>query len=50
VVIGVLQLASSIAPRDGHIEPQASVMPTPPPPPAVPPANPPQTPYVPQGQ
>jgi hypothetical protein len=50
VVIGVLQLASSIVPRDGHIEPQASVMPSPPPPPTVPPSNPPQTPYVPQGQ
>jgi len=49
LVIGVLQVASSIAPRDGHAEPQASVTPTAPPP-TVPPSNPPQTPYAPQGQ
>lgn len=49
VVIGLLLLVSSMAPRDGHIEPQISVPPTAPPS-AVPPANPPETPYAPQGQ
>jgi hypothetical protein len=44
VVMGILLLASSMAPREGHIEPPA------PPPPGIPPANPPQTPYLPQGQ
>ena len=49
VVMGILLLASSMAPREGHIEPPTSVPPAPPPP-GVPPANPPQTPYLPQGQ
>ena len=49
VVMGILLLASSMAPREGHIEPPASAPPTPPPP-GIPPANPPQTPYLPQGQ
>jgi hypothetical protein len=50
LVIGILLLASSLAPRDGHIEPpRASVIvpPPPPPPPVVPP---PQSPYNHQGQ
>ena len=44
LVIGLLQLASAFAPREGHVEPQppAPVAPTPPAPPA-PPVNPPQT-------
>lgn len=41
LVIGILLLASSLAPRDGHIEP---------PRPAMPPPVPPQTPYSGQGQ
>ena len=48
MVMGILLLASSMAPREGHIEPPTSVPPAPRPP--VPPANPPQTPYLPQGQ
>ena len=44
IVLGILLLASSMASREGHIEPPA------PPPSGVPPANPPQTPYLPQGQ
>ena len=47
VVMGILLLASSMASREGHIEPPPSAAP---PPPRVPPANPPQTPYAPQGQ
>jgi len=51
LVMGVLLLASSLAPREGHIE---FVQPTnapPPPPPAVPPTVPPsQAPYSGQGQ
>jgi Domain of unknown function (DUF5668) len=41
LVIGLLQLASAFAPREGHVEPQppAPVAPTPP----APPVNPPQT-------
>jgi hypothetical protein len=46
VVIGVLLLASSLAPRDGHIEVQNAALP----PPVAPPVNPPQTPNRPQGQ
>jgi hypothetical protein len=44
LVIGLLQLASAFAPREGHVEPQppVPVAPTPPAPPA-PPVNPPQT-------
>ena len=49
VVMGILLLASSMAPREGHIEPPRSAPPAPPPP-GIPPANPPQTPYLPQGQ
>jgi len=49
VVMGILLLASSMAPREGHIEPPTTVPPAPPPS-GVPPANPPQTPYLPQGQ
>ncbi len=51
LVIGAFQLASALAPRDGHIEPPAlgtiPPPPVPPPPPAVPP---PQTPFSAQGQ
>ena len=51
VVIGVLLLASSVAPREGHVEGQSSAMPPPPAvPPAVPPANIPQPPSGSQGQ
>ena len=49
IVMGILLLASSMAPREGHIEPPRSAPPAPPPP-GIPPANPPQTPYLPQGQ
>ena len=49
VVMGILLLASSMASREGHLEPPTSASP-PRVPPAVPPANPPQTPYAPQGQ
>lgn len=49
MVIGLLLLASSLAPRDGHIEPLRPT--TVPPPPAVPPAAPPPpAPYSGQGQ
>lgn len=48
VVIGLLYLASSMASREGHIEPSAPV--TPQPPPAAPPGPPPQAPYSGQGQ
>jgi hypothetical protein len=48
MIIGILLLASSLAPRDGHVEP---VRPAAAPPPAVPPpVPPPQTPYSGQGQ
>lgn len=50
VVIGVISLASAMAPMDGHISSTAPpVMPVPPVPPAVPPQNPPGT-YPGQGQ
>jgi len=50
MVIGLLLLASAVAPRDGHIEPPPPVT-RPVPPPAVPPASvPPQAPYSGQGQ
>lgn len=49
MVMGILLLASSIASRDGHVEPPNPVTPAPPSP-GVPPANPPQTPYASQGQ
>jgi Domain of unknown function (DUF5668) len=49
MVIGLLLLASSLAPRDGHIEPVRPA--TAPPPPAVPPpAPPPPAPHSGQGQ
>jgi len=49
VLIGVLLLASSLAPREGHIETPATALPPVPPTSTVPPA-PPQTPYGQQGQ
>lgn len=49
LVIGILLLASSIAPRDGHTESPANVI-APPPPPAPPAVPPPQAPYNNQGQ
>jgi hypothetical protein len=51
LVIGILQVASALAPRDGHVEPVAPAI-IPPPPPAAPqpPVMPPQTPYSAQGQ
>jgi len=45
LVIGLLQLGSALASREGHVEP----VPPPAPPPAVPPADPQQTPYGTQG-
>jgi hypothetical protein len=48
VVIGVISLASALAPMDGHIS-SSAVPPVPPVPPAVPPQNPPGT-YPGQGQ
>jgi hypothetical protein len=49
MVMGIILLASSLAPRDGHIEPAPPVAapPAPPVPPAAPPA---QTPYSSPGQ
>ena len=49
VVIGLLLLASSLAPREGHVEPVPPIA-TQPPPPAMPPNVPPQTPYSGQGR
>lgn len=51
IVLGVVHLASSVAPRDGHQDPVAANT-TPPPPvaPPQPPVAPPQTPYSAQGQ
>jgi Domain of unknown function (DUF5668) len=49
MVIGILLLASSLAPRDGHVEPAPPVI-VPPPPPVPPAGPPPQTPYNAQGQ
>ena len=51
LVIGLILLASSLAPRDGHIDPPPQALPPGPPP--IPPAAPPQAPQVPysgQGQ
>ena len=51
LVIGVVQLASALAPRNGHIEPAVVANTTPPPPVTPqPPVVPPQTPYSAQGQ
>jgi Domain of unknown function (DUF5668) len=52
VVIGAVQLASSLASREGHREPVpvAGVPPGTPPAPPVPPAGVSQPPYSPQGQ
>jgi hypothetical protein len=50
MVIGIILLASSVAPREGHIEPAPSIA-VPPPPPMPPPVvPPPQAPYNSQGQ
>jgi hypothetical protein len=51
LVIGLILLASSLAPRDGHIDPPPQALPPGPPPipPAVPPQGP-QVPYSGQGQ
>lgn len=48
LVIGLLQLAAAVAPKEGHVDNvQQDATP---PPPTVPPANPPQTPCSGQGQ
>ena len=47
MVIGLVLLASSLAPREGHVGPAPSV---PAPPPVLPPSTPPQAPYSGQGQ
>jgi|SRR6516165_1141881 len=49
MVIGIILLASSLAPRDGHIEPAPPVA-APPPPPLPPAAPPAETPYSSPGQ
>jgi hypothetical protein len=51
LVIGLILFASSLAPRDGHIDPPPQTLPpgVPPPPPVVPPQAP-QAPYSGQGQ
>ncbi len=51
LVIGVLQVATALAPRDGHVDRVTPEM-APPPPPAgpQPPVAPPQTPFSAQGQ
>jgi len=50
MVIGLLLLASSLAPRDGHVDTSAAppTLPPPPTPPSVPPQS--QSPYSGQGQ
>jgi LiaI-LiaF-like transmembrane region len=51
VVIGLILLASSLASREGHVEPvRPPIAPPPPPPVVAPPTVPPQTPYAGQGQ
>ena len=50
MVIGVVYLASSLASREGHIQPQPPTVAPPPPPPPAPPMGNPQNPYSPQGQ
>jgi hypothetical protein len=47
MVIGLLLLASSLASRDGHVDPPPVALPGPP---AIPPPAPPQAPYSGQGQ
>lgn len=49
IVIGILYLASSVASKEGHVEPPAQGTPPAPPSGTVPPATP-QTPYGNQGQ
>jgi Domain of unknown function (DUF5668) len=48
MVMGLLLLAASLAPRDGHVDPRPSVPPSGPQ--TLPPAAPPQAPYSGQGQ
>jgi hypothetical protein len=43
LVIGLLQLASAFAPREGHVESQPAIPAAPPPPAPPTPPNPPQT-------
>jgi hypothetical protein len=51
LVIGLILFASSLAPRDGHIDPPPQTLPPGvPPPPAVVPPQAPQAPYSGQGQ
>ena len=51
IVMGLIYLASSMASREGHIQPQLPVAPpTPPPAPPAPPVGSPQSPYSSQGQ
>jgi len=51
MIIGLLLLASSLAPREGHVEPVRTATVPPPAPPAAPPtAPPPPSPYSSQGQ
>jgi cell wall-active antibiotic response 4TMS protein YvqF len=50
MVIGIILLASSVAPRAGHVEPAPSIAATPPPPMPPPVVPPPQAPYNSQGQ
>jgi hypothetical protein len=50
VVIGAIQVATALAPRDGHIEPPVPGTIPPPAMPSTPPVVPPQTPYSAQGQ
>ena len=51
IVMGLIYLASSMASREGHVQPQPPVAPpAPPPAPAAPPVGNPQSPYSSQGQ
>jgi len=50
IVIGLLHLASSMASREGHIDPVPVGAPPPPPAPPAPGAGTPQTPFSSQGQ
>lgn len=47
VVLGLIQLASSLAPRDGHLDLPGAPLP---PQSTIPPGNPPQAPFSGQGQ